>query len=37
MNTYEKPEIEIIEFEVQDIITANPSVVPGDYGPVVKP
>ena len=36
MNTYEKPEIEVIKFEVPDVITVNPSVGDG-YGDVVKP
>lgn len=34
MNTYEKPEIEVIKFEVPDVITVNPS---DGYGDVVKP
>lgn len=37
MNTYEKPEIEVIKFEVPDVITVNPSNLDGGYGPVVKP
>ena len=37
MHTYEKPEIEIIEFEVPDIIAVNPSIVDDNgFGPVVK-
>ena len=36
MKTYEKPEIEVIKFEVPDVITMDPSGDDG-YGPVVKP
>lgn len=36
MNTYEQPEIEVIKFEVPDVITMDPSVGGDGFGPVVK-
>ncbi|MEE1197650.1 MAG: hypothetical protein U0K54_00655 [Acutalibacteraceae bacterium] len=32
MNTYKRPEIEVIKFEVPDVITINPSVGGDGYG-----
>lgn len=36
MKTYEKPEIEVTDFEIPDVITTSSPEYDDEFGPVIK-